>query len=404
MAGWLYLTAALIGAGLVANARRPSTGPALLVPSWLAALLTVDLALHHLTLMVVVTVGFYWAGALLTVPGKLGLLLALASGALLVITWWPAQSAAGVVEATARSLGLESAMPVPRLRFIAPFQRVAPGVTVTRDVEFFRTAGRALKLDVFRSQTAAERRPALIYLHGGAWMFGDKATQGLPLCNYLATLGWVCFNANHRLSPGATYPDHVVDCKAAIAWVRKHADDWGVNPDFIALSGGSSGAHIIAMTALTANDADLQPPGFEAADTSVQAVVSSYGVYDLTNRLNLHHHEFFTRLIGPLVIKAFPDTQADRFAAASPRDHVERGTMPWLMIHGEADSLAPVAEARDFADALRAAGNQWVGYAELPRALHGFDVWYCHRAIAALELTARFLNTVYGRATQPQES
>jgi len=233
-------------------------------------------------------------------------------------------------------------------------------------------------------------------------MYGDKRSQGLPLCNYLASLGWVCFNINHRLSPGATYPDHVVDCKAAIAWVREHAHAYGVDPRLIALSGGSSGAHISAMTALTDNDADLQP-GFECADTSVQAVVSNYGVFDLTNRLGLHHPQFLTTIIGPLVIKAFPDSEPERFAAASPQDHVGSGTMPWLIIHGESDSLAPAAEARAFAAGLRAAGNPWVGYAEFPHALHGFDLWYCHRAIATVELTARFLNTVHRRARDKPE-
>ena len=401
MAGWLYLTLAIVGAGLVANAAWPRSGPKLLVPSWLAALLTIDLAPQQLALLILVSIGFYPSGAFDSGPGKVGSGLAAICAAWLIILWWPARSAATVAEQTASALGLEAACRVPRSLLITPFKRVLPGVIVARDVEFFRIAGRSLKLDVYRTQSGNARRPALIYVHGGAWMFGDKRSQGLPLCNHLASLGWVCFNINHRLSPGATYPDHVVDCKAAIAWVREQADGYGVDRDFVALSGGSSGAHITSMTALTANDTGLQP-GFETADTSVQAVISNYGVFDLTNRLGLHNPEFFSTLLGPLVIKAFPDTQAERFAAASPRDHAGRGTMPWLIIHGDADSLAPVAEARDFVAALRGNGNPLVGYAEFPGGLHGFDIWYCHRALATVDLTARFLNTVYGRSRKEQ--
>ena len=61
-------------------------------------------------------------------------------------------------------------------------------------------------------------------------MIGDKREQGIPLLNHLAANGWVGFNANYRLSPGATFPDHLVDVKRAIAWIRDHADDHDIDP------------------------------------------------------------------------------------------------------------------------------------------------------------------------------
>ena len=75
--------------------------------------------------------------------------------------------------------------------------------------------------------------PPLLQIHGGAWVIGDKREQGLPLMHHLAASGWVCFNANYRLSPRATLPDHLVDCKRALAWIREHADEYGVDPDFV---------------------------------------------------------------------------------------------------------------------------------------------------------------------------
>lgn len=402
MAGWGYLITVLIGAALVANAARPRTGPLMLVPSWLAALLTLDLAPHHVLLACGVSGVFVWAGALDTAPGQAALALAVLAVAVLILLWLPATKAPEIAADIARTMALEDGPSVPRSRLAIPFQRVGPHVVVTRDVEFFRAAGRPLKLDIYRSGEPSGPAPALIYLHGGAWVAGDKRHQGLPLCNHLAAAGWVCFNANYRLSPAATYPDPVVDCKAAIAWVREHAARYQVDARFVALAGGSSGAHIAAMTALTGGDAALQP-GFARADTSVQAVVTSYGLYDLTNRLGLHHPAFFSRLVGPMVIKAFPDSEAERFRAASPQDHAAGGTMPWLVLHGARDRLAPPAEARAFAAALREQGQGAVGYAEFPAALHGFDIWYSHHAVAALELSARFLNTMYRRARHAAE-
>jgi acetyl esterase/lipase len=97
----------------------------------------------------------------------------------------------------------------------------------------------------------------------------------------LATRGWVCVAINYRLSPKATWPDQIVDCKRAIAWVRKHIAGYGGDPSFIALSGGSAGGQLCALAALTPGEAAWQP-GFESADTSVDACIPFYGVMDMT--------------------------------------------------------------------------------------------------------------------------
>ncbi len=397
MAGWWYLTVAVCGLMLVANAAWPRRGPILIVPSWLGALLTVDLPAHQIGLAIVVSIGFIAAGALATAPGQVALAVTVVSCVGLAVLWRPSFAASGATNAVAEALALDAVPSLPRSLLAAPFRKRLRGVNVTRDVRFFEPDGQTLRLDVFQATPTSAPKPALVYLHGGAWMFGDKKSQGLPLCNHLATLGWVCFNANYRLSPAATYPDHVVDGLAAVAWVREHAGDYGVDPGFIAVAGGSSGAHIAAMGALTDVPSILSDE-LAGRNSSVQAVVTSYGLYDLTNRLSAHNPEFFSKLVGPKVLKASPVTEPDRFAAASPREYVARARVPWLVIHGDDDTLAPVVEARDFARALEQHGAATTGYAEIPSAVHGFDVWYSQRAIAAIELTARFLTTMARRA------
>jgi acetyl esterase/lipase len=397
MAGGLFLLVALAFAAMVFNAVKPSKGPYSMVPSWLLAFLTTDLAFFHVALQLIVAGGFILAGALETLSGKLALFVVFLSSATLVILWLPNLRAAGATKAVAQALNLDEASPIPRSLMWTPLRRKHDGVAITRNVEFFSVAGRALKMDIYRGASGGDRRPALVFLHGGGWIMGDKCNQGLPLCNHLATLGWVCANANYRLSPGATWPDQLVDAKAAIAWIREHADEYGVDPGFIAIAGGSAGAHIAAMTALTPGDAGLQP-GFEDRDTSLQAAVMLYGVYDLTNRLGVHGREFLTKLVGPHVIKAFPDIEPEKFSAASPVEHVDNVSQPWLILQGDRDSLTPVRGAREFANALRESSEHPVGYAELPGAQHAFDIYYSPRAIAAVELTARFLVTGYRRA------
>ena len=394
MSGWILLVLSLIGAGLVANAAWPSRGAISLMPSWIGVFVTTDLVFHHIALQIIVVLVFSWFGALDALPGKTAVAIMIVSSLALLKIWMPALQARSVVDKTAAKLGLQELQSVPGSLMFTPFQRVREGVMVIRDIEFYHAAGRSLKLDVYQQDGNGDGRPALVYLHGGGWVFGDKKDQGLPLCNHLASLGWVCFNVNYRLSPGATWPEHLIDAKAAIAWVREHADDYGVDPRFVAISGGSAGAQISAMAALSHGDMELQP-GFEDEDTSVQAVVTSYGVYDLTNRLGAHNSEFVSKMIGPLVVKADIDKEPEKFAAASPHDHTDKANVPWLVIHGSADELAPVVEARDFFNALNDASTSVCAYVELPEASHAFDIYYCHRANAAVDLTARFLATSF---------
>ncbi|MBL7660064.1 alpha/beta hydrolase, partial [Escherichia coli] len=94
-------------------------------------------------------------------------------------------------------------------------------------------------------------------------------------------LGWICVAINYRHSPRNTWPDHILDVKRALAWVKAHISEYGGDPDFIAITGGSAGGHLSSLAALTPNDPRFQP-GFEEADTRVQAAVPFYGVYDFT--------------------------------------------------------------------------------------------------------------------------
>ena len=217
MAGWLFLIAMLTGVLVVLNAARPSAGPYSLVPSWLVAFLTTDLAFHHVGLQLLVAAGFIWAGALETLPGKLALVILVVSAAWIIILWLPNLRAAGATSTVADEFGLDEVETIPRALLWVPLRRRHEGVSVARDVEYSRAAGRVLTMDIYRGLSGGERRPALVFLHGGGWVLGDKCNQGLPLCNHLAKLGWVCANTNYRLSPGATWPDQAIDAKTAIA-------------------------------------------------------------------------------------------------------------------------------------------------------------------------------------------
>src|SRR5205085_2513413 len=89
---------------------------------------------------------------------------------------------------------------------------------------------RAHRLDVYRNRAHPTGCPVFVYIHGGAWVMGDKREQGRPLLLHLAAHGWLCFAVNYRLSPKATWPDHLDDVEDAIRWVKQHAADYGGDP------------------------------------------------------------------------------------------------------------------------------------------------------------------------------
>ena len=208
--------------------------------------------------------------------------------------------------------------------------------------------GSANYLDIWRRPDLdpAGKAPVLFQIPGGAWMTGNKRGQAHPLMSHLAELGWICVAINYRHSPRNTWPDHIIDVKRALAWVKAHISEYGGDPDFIAITGGSAGGHLSSLAALTPNDPQFQP-GFEDADTRVQAAVPFYGVYDFT-RFEDAMHPMMPALLVKSVVKQRPSTNLQPYITASPVNHVSADAPPFFVLHGRNDSLVPVEQARGF--------------------------------------------------------
>lgn len=396
---WLFLAATAVGLAVTINAFFPrSHHRRLFVPSFFLSWLTIELAAHHLAWQAVATMVFVEIGALDEWPGYVALALVLVQWIALASLLRRGSRARHTMERTLD--GFVEAWGERKIhwaRLLFPFPLRIVGARRIKNVVYGRAAGRNLELDVFLPLQHGARRPAIVQIHGGAWVIGDKREQGLPLLMHLAERGWVGFNVNYRLSPAATFPDHLIDIKRAIAWIREHADEYGVDPSFIAVTGGSAGGHLAALAALTHADRRYQP-GFEDADTSVQACVPLYGAYDLANRLGTHGPRFVSGFIGPVVLKAFFEEQPEKFYEASPTDRVVDTAPPFLVIHGDRDTVTPLPDARMFVDKLRAVSRQPVLFAEIGGAQHAFDVFLSPRAIAVIEGVGAFLDEAHRRA------
>jgi acetyl esterase/lipase len=252
-------------------------------------------------------------------------------------------------------------------------------------------------LDIWRRPDVDRdgRAPVLLQVPGGAWMAGSKRQQAYPLMSHLAEGGWVCVAINYRLSPRSTWPDQIVDVKRALAWTKEHIAEYGGDPNWIAITGGSAGGHLSALAALTVNDPQFQP-GFEDADTSVRAAVPFYGVYDFAQTGN-SLHPMMVPMLAKHVFKVSRTEIAEPFRLASPIAHISADAPPFFVLHGRNDSLAPVQQARAFTARLREVSRQPVVYAEMPFAQHAFDIFGSARAAHAAVAVEQFLAEVYER-------
>lgn len=413
LAPWLFLAASLIGALLTCNAYRPRYyPPRVAAVSFFAGWLTSELPFHTIAWQLLGTIVFVAFGGLDAWPGVLALTI---TG----LSW------IGLCGLHARSLRAEGAVEDALQASLSPAYRKAilpdawasasqPGldwkkiavplpirdadVDRVKDIPFYDAGGEVLHLDVYRHRSRPRNRPMLLQIHGGAWILGSKNEQALPLMTHMAAHGWVCVSANYRLSPRATFPDHIVDIKRALVWMRQHAEEYGGDPNFIVVTGGSAGGHLCALMALTANDPEYQP-GFEDADTSVQGCVPFYGVYDFTNRDGLRESLGLISLLELRVLKVKLAHKRDHFEKASPlyRVRPEAAPPPFFVIHGSRDSLVPVRTARSFVEALRGVSRNPVVYAEIPGAQHAFEIFRSVRTLFVVHGVERFLGWVYSR-------
>jgi acetyl esterase/lipase len=405
-----FLASAAVGALNTTNAVRPfSRTGRVSVLSFFPGWITSEMPLHAIAWQVAATAGFIKKGALRRPKGWLGLGISVASWAALARIWAQSTEAGDVYE-DALHEGLGPDLAQGSLPTAAPASevlvrtRLAKGPLMGLRKRYvhdgaisYGDAGRRNELDIWRRRDLPRdgRAPVLLQVHGGAWIIGNKEQQAMPLMAHMADNGWICVSINYRLSPRATWPAHIVDVKRALAWVKANIADYGGDPDFVCITGGSAGGHLSSLAALSANQPVFQP-GFEDIDTSVAAAVPFYGVYDWTNRDGSGRNDM-EDMLARLVLKSRREDAPEVWEEASTMSWVGPDAPPFFVIHGTNDSLVPVEQARSFVAMLRDVSHHPVVYAELPGAQHAFEVFDSARTLFTVGAVHRFLETIRQR-------
>jgi acetyl esterase/lipase len=239
-------------------------------------------------------------------------------------------------------------------------------------------------LDVFAPEDA-HKAPVVLFVHGGTWVTGDKDFNGCyrSVGQFLARHGVVAVLINYRLSPWVRHPEHVKDVARAFAWTRRHAQEYGGDPDRIVLCGHSAGGHLVSL--LATDPTYLADPALKltAKDrAAIKGVIAACGVYriPLADEFTEMARQILPSLLAgpdgksrvpermmPAVLRISAELSPFRWVFgddpklcrdASPLSHVHPGLPPFLLLTAEAELPRLAEMARDFHAALTRAGDE----------------------------------------------
>ncbi len=219
---------------------------------------------------------------------------------------------------------------------------LAKDLKPSRVLVYKKIAERDLQLHVFEPEgfKAGDKRACYLIIHGGGWT-GGAPPRMYPFAAHYAKLGLVGISISYRLhsaKSGVSVFDCVKDARSAVRYIRAHADEIGIDPQKIIVSGGSAGGHLAVSTALF--DKVNEESDDLAISATPTALVLLFPVIDTSKE------GYGQAKIG------------ERWQELSPAHNVRAGLPPTLIFHGTGDTVTPFAGAKTFHDAMLKAGNR----------------------------------------------
>jgi acetyl esterase/lipase len=231
-----------------------------------------------------------------------------------------------------------------------------------RDIVYATVDQGPLMLDLYLPEDPVQPEthhlhPLIIWVHGGAWRMGSR--KDVPLLA-LREKGFAAASVDYRLSTTARFPAQIHDLKAAIRHLRRHAAEYGLDPNRFAIAGASAGGHLAALAGLARDDSfpEGKADGTAAVSSDVRAIVSFFGASNLQTILSQStRHGLSVRVPAlELFLGGQPDALPGPAEQASPVTHVTSRSPPLMLLHGDQDPQMPFAQSLELQAVYQKAG------------------------------------------------
>lgn len=244
---------------------------------------------------------------------------------------------------------------------------IPSGIKEEKDIVYGTGGGEPLALDLYSPEGLSAPVPGIIFIHGGGWRSGKRQDYAFYTTRF-AQHGYVVATVTYRLKEAGYFPNCVEDVKCAVRWMRANAEKLNVDPNRIAVIGGSAGGHLSMMVGYSSDVAEFEGQGGnEGVSSAVQAVIDIYGPVDFTQPENRDHSLVTNFLQG--TYEEIPDV----FVKASPITYLDPADPPTLIIHGTIDTLVPVEQSDLLAEKFQAMGKRY-WYDRIDGWPHAMDV------------------------------
>lgn len=227
-----------------------------------------------------------------------------------------------------------------------------------RDLEYARVEGKPLLLDLYLPESSSGPMPLIIWIHGGGWSAGDK--EQCP-ARKMTQQGYAVASVNYRLTGEAPFPAQIIDCKAAVRWLRANAEKYSLDPNHFGAWGSSAGGHLVALLGTSGDVREYDVGPNANVSSRVQAVCDYFGPTDLlqmdrhaASGARLMHDDANSpeaRLVGGPI-----QVNKDKARRVNPITYVSDDDPPFLIVHGDRDPVVPINQSQLLFDALKKVG------------------------------------------------
>jgi acetyl esterase/lipase len=237
-----------------------------------------------------------------------------------------------------------------------------------RGIEYKNIDGKSLQLDICKPKNLSSNAPLLVFIHGGGWRSGQRSDYLIYLIAF-AEKGYITASVSYRLLKDAPYPACVEDVSDAVEWFYRNGENYGYDPDRIALIGGSAGAHLALLVAYGWKNPDANIGISRVPETThhIKAVVDIYGPVDLTTTYGRNQP-----LVTSFIARSFQEAP-QLYMEASPVTYLNKNNPPTMILHGTSDHLVPVSQSDTLKAKLDRLGVPCVYY-RLPLWPHTMDI------------------------------